>query len=337
MPLRPALSALFCLCAGAALANPAPSEIVATEVIPGFERLAEKADALETVARTDCAPDSTALRDAWSDAFDAWVRVSHLRLGPTETGDRAFALAFWPDTRGFTPKTLATLIADEDPSVETAETFTHVSIAARGFYAMEFLLFDPQFTDAGDYGCALIQAVTRDISDISDAILEDWRTDFSDAFTEAEIGPDGRYRTNDEALQALYTTLTSGLQFTSDTRLGRPLGTFERPRPTRAEAYRSERSLRHVRLSLEATEDLALALAQDAPEKVRTEIADAYDAAFAEVEAQESPVFAGVDTPMGRFKVEVLQQKIDTIRFVISSELGPELGLAAGFNSQDGD
>ena len=61
------------------------------------------------------------------------------------------------------------------------------------------------------------------------------------------------------------------------------------------------------------------------------------DLAFAEVEAQESPVFAGVDTPMGRFKVEVLQQKIDTIRYVIASELGPELGLAAGFNSQDGD
>ncbi|HBR37591.1 MAG TPA: peptidase M75, partial [Sulfitobacter pontiacus] len=49
------------------------------------------------------------------DAFDAWIAVSHLRFGPSETDNRAFALAFWPDSRGATPKTLAGLITDADP------------------------------------------------------------------------------------------------------------------------------------------------------------------------------------------------------------------------------
>ena len=95
--------------------------------------------------------------------FDAWVGVSHLRFGPSEQDDRAFALAFWPDPRGSTPKALAALIRDEDPVVSNPDDFSTVSIAARGFYALEFLLFDPQFATAEntDYLCALIQASSR--------------------------------------------------------------------------------------------------------------------------------------------------------------------------------
>ncbi|GAA4216571.1 hypothetical protein GGQ68_002895 [Sagittula marina] len=325
------LSLTFSLLAGVAMANPDPAQVVRDVVLPGFETLAERSHALDAAAAQDCAPDSVALRDAWAEAFDAWVRVSHLRFGPTEVDDRAFALAFWPDSRGVTPRTLAGLIADEDPVVTNPEAFQEVSIAARGFYALEFLLYDPAYADGSDYTCQLVQAVARDTSDIADAILADWQ-DFVVEFTDEG----SRYQTREEALQELFKAVTAGLQFTSDTRIGRPMGSFDRPRPARAEARRSERSLRHVRLSLEGTEALALALAAEAPE-VAKNIQDAYADAFAEVEAQDSPTFANVDTPMGRFKVEVLQGAVDSVRTVIGLELGPELGVVEGFNALDGD
>ena len=93
--------------------------IVETHVIPGYERLADETSTLARAAGDDCSPSNTTLIASFHDAFDAWIGVSHLRFGPSEQADRAFALAFWPDPRGSTPKALGTLIRNADPVIET--------------------------------------------------------------------------------------------------------------------------------------------------------------------------------------------------------------------------
>lgn len=305
--------------------------IVEGHILPGYQALKDETAALKLAAAEDCAPDVPALVAAYHDAFDAWVRVSHLRFGPSEKDDRAFALAFWPDPRGSTPKTLAALTRDEDPVVDDPDAFATVSVAARGFYAMEFLLFDAQFREVenADYHCALVRAVSTDIAGNAAAILEDWQTEYGALLSEPQSGP---YRTQTEAAQQLFTALSTGLQFTSEARLGRPMGTLERPRPNRAEARRSERSLRHVILSLEATMDLTRLLVDDNPE-----VMQAFQIALDRARGLDDPVFAGVATPQGRFRVEVLQQDINEVRQILAEEVGPRLGVAAGFNSLDGD
>lgn len=310
---------------------PSSGPIVQGHVLPGYRALSTTAADLEQAAAADCSPESPELRAAYGAAFDAWVGVSHLRFGPSEVDDRAFALAFWPDPRGSTPKALGALIRAKDPIIETAQGFKSVSIAARGFYALEFLLYDPQFTGGDDpaYTCALIQAVAADISENADAILAGWEDGYAALM---ETPGNDTYRTPTEAAQQFFTALSAGLEFTADTRLGRPLGTFDRPRPNRAEARRSGRSLRHVILSLQSTRQLAAALSGD----------DAtLDAAFAEALTQAQsltdPIFAEVASPQGRLHVEIVQQRIGIIRELLSSVLGPRLGFAAGFNSLDGD
>ena len=54
-------------------------------------------------------------------------------------------------------------------------------------------------------------------------------------------------------------------------------------------------------------------------------------------EELDDPVFAGVAEPQNRFRVEVLKQAVDDIRRCLAEDLGPTLGLTAGFNSLDGD
>ncbi|MDJ0995645.1 MAG: imelysin family protein [Dinoroseobacter sp.] len=306
--------------------------IVDTHILPGYQSLAAKTQILSTTAQQECTPSSATLQSAYHDAFDAWVSVSHLRFGPSETEDRAFALAFWPDPRGSTPKTLAGLIADADPVIETSEAFRTVSVAGRGFYALEFLLFDPAFVDMGspEYRCALIQAVLTDIADNSAAILEDWTDRYADLMRNA--GENGTYRSEEEALRQLFTALSTGLEFTSSARLGRPLGTFDRPKPKRAEARRSERSLRHVVLSLEATRALADLMSDENPE-----LDAAFVKALKRAETVDDPSFSGVAELQGRLRVEVLQQQVDLIRQKVAEDLGTSLGIAAGFNSLDGD
>lgn len=306
--------------------------IVDRHILPGFRALDAATTNMADTAQADCSADSPALRGAWADAFDAWIGVSHLRFGPSEDQDRAFALAFWPDTRGFTPKTLGQLIRDADPVVRDPAEFRHVSIAALGFYALEYLLFDPAFVDMGtpEYRCALIRAVSADAAGLAADILAGWEEEHADLLRGA--GTNDAYRTRDEAARQLYTALTTGLQFTSDTRLGRPMGTFDRPRPNRAEARRSGRSLRHVILSLEALRELA-ALLSDGDAVI--------DAGFAEALERagdlDDPVLAGVTTPSGRFRVELVKDSIDSLRRVIGERLAPKLGVEAGFNAMDGD
>ncbi|WP_208352090.1 imelysin family protein [Pseudaestuariivita rosea] len=312
--------------------TPDIDQIVDTHVLPGYERLVSLAQDLTAAANLDCSLDNDTLRTAYHDAFDAWVSVSHLRFGPSEQSNRAFALAFWPDTRGVTPRTLSAMIAAEDNVLETPDVFATASVAARGFYALEFLLYDPAFADqtTADYRCLLVQAIALDIERNAAAILSDWRTGYADLMRQA--GQNETYRSDLEAAQQFFTSLSTGLEFTSDMRLGRPMGTFDRPRPNRAEVRRSGRSLRHVVLSLRATRDLARLLSDgDAT----------LDAAFARslqlANDLNDPVFAGVSTPQGRFEVEALKQSIDDIRALVATQLGPKLGVAAGFNSLDGD
>ncbi len=309
---------------------------VMQHVLPGFVELADSTLELKRAAANDCGADSVALRKSWAAAFDAWVRVSHLRFGPTEEDNRAFALAFWPDSRGKTPKALSGLIEQENPIAQDPAAFSEFSIAAQGFYAMEFLLFDEVISNQGRdaYRCDLLRSIADGIYARAVAIEIDWSSDYSALLMTPNS--DQYYRTDREALQELYKAALTGLEFTADSRLGRPLGTFDRPRPKRAEAWRSERSLHHIVLSLESLRALVSILAQD-----QGELADSLDASFAyalELASElDDPDFSGVSDPMGRFRVDILRQAVDGLKERVGLELGPALGVAAGFNALDGD
>ena len=328
-------AALICV-PFAVTAGPSVPDIIEGHILPRFEALASTSRSLSRTALQDCDPRSPDLRDAYGVAFDAWVAASHLRFGPTEIDDRAFALAFWPDSRGATPRTLAMLIADQDPIANKPDTYGAVSIAARGFYAMEFLLYDETLMQAGDagYHCTLVQTVAADIAATSAAIYDDWTRNYVEVLLSP--GPDALYRNEEEVLQEMLRALSAGLQLTQESRLGRPLGTFDRPRPTRAEAWRSGRSAAHVALSLRALQELASYLAVS-----DTELSETLDRQFKDAHSRlldlNDPIFAGVTDPQSRLKIEVISQAVGTIRTTVQTDLGPTLGVAAGFTALDGD
>ena len=305
-------------------------------VLPGFDQLATSGQALDAAAQADCRAESESLRTAFGEALDAWTAVSHFRFGPTEVENRGFALAFWPDSRGKTPRALNGLIASQDPVAQTAESFATVSIAGRGLYAMEFLLYDAAISTAGsvEYHCALTQAVAADISVTAQELAADWHRRYAELMRNPIDG--GVYQSEAEVAQEFFKALNTGLQITADMRLGRPLGTYDAPRPKRAEAWRSGRSLHNVALSLEALERLAMQLAKAEPE-VAGQLGSRFDIALAEAKGLHDPRFAGVSDPSGRFRVEVLQRTVNDIRAVSMGALGPMLGVSGGFNSLDGD
>lgn len=303
-----------------AFANPQVDAAVADHILPRLATLTQMTSDL-----VDAGCDAQA---AWDDAAKAWIAVSHLRFGPTEIDNRAFALAFWPDPRGTTPKTLHAWLADGTLDVSDA------SIAGRGFYAMEFLAFDEAFWEY-EGTCDLMAALADDIHANAMAIQADWIDTYAALMTEA--GND-IYRTETESLQELYKSVGTGLEFTIDQRLGRPLGTFDRARPNRAEMRRGGRSLGNIATSIESLTELALILADDALDSEIVMFSARAQERVTQIENLEGGSNLNlVDRPVDRIKVEALQQDLTDFRVFLAEELGPQLGVIEGFNSLDGD
>lgn len=301
-------------------------------ILPRMATFAASAGALAEAAGADCRPG--ALAAPYATAFDAWMGVSHLQLGPMLEDGRGHAIAFWPDSRGATPATLRGLIAAEDPIVDDPADFARLSVAGRGLFALERMLYDPAFNgyETGSYSCALTRALATDLAREAAALRAGWVGGFADLMRHPG-GDNTTFLTETEVAQALFTQLLAGLDLTEAQRVDRPLGTFERPRPKRAEARLAGRSLRNVVLSLEALRELADTLADSGA----AETDAAFDRALAAAGKITDPGFANVGDPQERFKLEALKQRIETVRQTAQAEIGPQLGVAAGFNSSDGD
>jgi uncharacterized protein len=303
------------------------AEAVGGQALPGYAAFASATAGLATVAEADCGPE--AMKPSWNAAFDAWMAVSHLRLGPVEEDGRALAIAFWPDPKGAGQRAVAALLAGDGPPLDDAAAFAEVSVAGRGLFALERLLYDaPDSARA----CPLRRAIARDLSRMASETSDAWIGGYGAALTTAGAEGNDLFLSTAEARQAMFTQLVTGLDFTVDERLGRPLGTFDRPRPERAEARLSGRSMRNVRLSLAALTDLTVRLLPDSP---RTQAA--LDRASGLADGLDDDALARVGDPQVWLKVQILQQAVDAARDAALAEIGPALQVGVGFNASDGD
>lgn len=326
-PARPRLAALaaLALMALAPAARADVAETVKDQILPGYASFREKAAAL--AADPSC--EAEALRPAFNAAFDAWLAVGHLRLGPAEDEGRALAIAFWPDPKGLGQKAQTRLLTG-DPADLEPQRFAAQSIAARGLFALERLLYPEKPLPAD--GCALIRATSADLAHMAGAIEDDWTGGYADKLLAPGAAGNETFLTETEARQALFTQLATGLEFLSDQRLGRPLGTFDKPRPERAEARPSGRSQRNILLSLKALQAFAVALEPQSPQTQA-----AFDRAIMLAETLDDPILEGAGDPQKRLKIEILQQAVQSVRETAIAEIAPALGVDLGFNSQDGD
>ena len=247
------------------------------------------------------------------------------------------------------PEVLAAREADRLKSAAFAET----SVAVQGLPTLERLLYGAdaarlrsQDEDAG-YRCALLRAITANLSAIGGAMLAEWTApDGYAAVVASEAGGKGVYHSADEATLDLLKCMLTALELTADQRLTQPMGGDPaKARPRALEAWRSGRPLRNALLSLEAVEALYLAGpggfsdavkaagAADLDARVRSEFAHAHDAAT----AIDRPLQEAVMELDGRFRIEVLATHLRSLRDLMARDVALALSISPGFNSLDGD
>lgn len=302
-------------------------EAVRDILTPGYAAFETAALQLAATAQQTC--DAEAIIPAWHAAFDAWLFVAAIKIGPVEQDGMGLAIAYWPDPKGLGAKAQRSLLTASAEDLQP-EKFAHQSVAARGLTGLERLLWPN--SDLKSDPCPLIRATADDLARMSSLIRSQWESDFAKTILTAGAPENSTFLTRSEVRQSLFTQIDAELSFDRDQRLGRPLGSFDRPRPELAEARASGRSLRNVTLSLRALRALSESLTPDIPKTLA-----AFDHALTLAEELNDPTFDGVADPATRLKVEILQQAINSIQQVARQELARDLDVDLGFNAADGD
>lgn len=330
--------------------------LVDSHVIPRYQTLANTADALSASTTAFCTkPDMQGLERARADfhrVMDAWQGIEHLSVGPVEHFMRRYRIKYWPDKHGTGAKQLRAMLATENRDLLGQSALAEASVAVQGLPALERVLFSSKggletFGDQGapGYRCELAAAIARNLAGMAQAILDEWTggaPSYREHFLTAGDG-NQLFDSNTEVASLLLTDLSTALQTIEEYKLQRPLGKdVARSKPRRAESWRSRRSLRNLRINLEALRDLyrtgySPSLSADPQgakldERIETAFTDSIAAA-----TKDEPLFDMVADPTLRPELERLLLLVRSLTRIASVELPAALDLTLGFNALDGD
>ncbi len=320
-------------------------------IVPAYRALAASTAGLDDTARTFCAAPTDAgldaLRDAYHRQVDAWQAVQHVSIGPVSFEMRRYRMQLWPDKRGNVGKHLGRLLAEGDAAMLDADDFARGSVAVQGISALEQLLFEDAPTAADFAGerrmrCQVAMAVTANMAMITRRIVDDWTAGdapFRDYVASARLG--NAFFEDDETLAALLLRdLRMQLQLIVEYKLTRPLGeSADTVRPRRAESWRSGRSLRNVRVNLEALRaqwQAGFATVIDDDTLLGGVEAD-FDAALAALADLQRPLVDLLDDADARQRVTLLVAATQALVGRFLGDIPGHLDLAAGMVSLDGD
>ena len=314
--------------------------------LPRYAALAEQGQDLATALTDLCSgrSDKAAVQQAYHRAMDAWMAIQHLRFGPVDYLDRHSRLYFWPDKTNALGKQLPRALNERSPHLLEPTALAKASVALQGLPALERLLFSDKAPVEETYGCAFAQAIGANVAGIAAGVLHDWR-DGESAYARRIIEADANdllFSDSKEVAGLFFAGLHEALRATDELRLGRPLGEAgSRPRPRRAESWRSGRSLRNITVILESLASMTEGFASLLRARNQGALADRLSTDFAQAidkaRAIQPPLSEAVVDPIEKPKTEALRDSIRALHVLLATEVSPALDLWTGFNSLDGD
>jgi predicted lipoprotein len=266
-------------------------------------------------------------------AWSAWAPLDSYQFGPIEQTGAALSVDFWPDKKDFVGRGLDALLALPEAEQARVDGVATVSAAAQGLPALERLLA----TDLPV--CPAAIGISAHLQATADAIYQGWFAADGWAQLMRTAGPENPvYLSDGEVSRTFFTAVDFGLERVADTRIGRPLGSYERSYPRRAEGWRLGLSASIAAAQIEALADLVdeafgPALAPETAAHFRSVAQAAHD----RLTAIEPPLHEAVADGMGHLRVEAVQTRVQQLRQILAEDIGPELGLETGFSAADGD
>ena len=335
----------------AAQAAKAALALVDQFVIPAYRNLVETTEAQEK-AWTAFAPkretgDFASLRAAYNATADSWANAQIIKTGPITLFLRYDRFAYWPEARNATSRALDQLLTSANPKDLQPDSLAHDSVAGQGLTALERLLYD------GDDPAALLKApgkdgawrtqvglgIARNLAAISRDVLKDWTApDGVRSMIVANKGWKNLFADAPEAARLLLTDLVVGFKLMHDVKLLPVLGAnTAAAKPKSAEAWRSARSQRDLKLNLAAAQGMTKALADVTTPAHRAKIDGLLTNAAKAIDAMPADLGEAAADPKRRGRVDAARVAIKAAQTEIAKTLPGDVGVTLGFNSLDGD
>ena len=320
--------------------------VVDEYAIPAYQKLYQSSQQLQKSSTVFCADVSdkslTQLQDSFHKTMDTWQWIQTFRLGPAGKFMRSFRLEMWPDRSNAATKHLRKLLSEANPASLEAAQFIKASVAVQGLSAMERILFakdstykDYQTDANANFRCQLLSAISLNVDGIAKDLLNAWENEYRDIIIKPSKDNDF-FETDKEVAAQFLNELSTQLQVIIEQKFDRPIA-GDKFYLTKAESWRSQRSLRNIVLNLQSTQALyQVAFAKHISDKnlAQKQLA-LFDTALQASKDLMMPLAEAYTN-----KQDELQHWIKTIHALkksISTELPAAIDIQLGFNSLDGD
>jgi predicted lipoprotein len=340
------------LLAGAVAAQPNTNwtevnlAVTDVHVIPSYKAFAASAEELNTVAGGFCANISAdslaALQTSFHHAMDGWQGVQHIQFGPITYFNWNFRIQYWPDDNGTGARQLSALIAAKDAAVLDNAAFDRQSVGVQGFQALENLLFDAKSLadlQADPYRCQVVQTIAANIAEIASGVASRWVDEFRTTVEKADER--GFFESSEDATIDYLKALIEPVRGIQQNKLEAVLGDApEATRERRAESWRSQRTLRNIKLNVAALEQEFSASTPALSSVLQDADIEIVNAAFAKLQeslaAQPDSLAEALAADNGHAKLLEVVANFDALFEALEASL-KNTDLYLGFNSLDGD
>ena len=319
------------------------------QVIPAYSQFAEAAADLARKGEAFCSDlsqDTLAeFQASFHTSMDAWQQVQHIQFGPVTYFNWNFRLHYWPDENGTGARQLDAIIAEANEEVLDSERFARESVGVQGFPALERLLFQEdsqQQLSSNPFRCSVAQTIAVNISDMAAGIHMRWVDEFRE--TVANADERGFFESAEDATIDFMKAQVEPIRRIQQQKIEEVLGeSAGRERVRRAESWRSNRSLRNIRLNVKALENLfngSESTEYQLNNVLYAEDVDTINANFSELDATLASLPDSMSEVMesdsGREQLLDLAAKLDALYESLEAAL-KNTDLYLGFNSLDGD
>jgi uncharacterized protein len=344
----------------AADAKPVLTDLTNDVILPTYRAADASAEQLRVATKgLESAPSAATLaaaQAAWRAARKVWHQAEAFRFGPVTTKKITDAIDFWP-ARG---DTIEGVVNGKDPI--TAASFEALGANAKGFQALEYLLFD---STAGD--AAVLQRFTTDppavrrrtyavtaaehLKGKTAELLAAWdpaggnfAREITEAGTGATLFPSGK-----SAVDQLVNSVVFSVDLVTGTKIGKPSGTKSggNPLPDQEESPRSDNSIADMLDTLEGARSVYMGDYGGVDGKGISDLIRAKNAALdARVLAQMDDAKAKIGAIPPPFRtaittqrpaVEAAYQASRTLKNTLAIEVANTLATTLVFNDNDGD
>lgn len=322
-------------------------------VAPGYAALATATDALVgSLSRLCAEPGGGTLEAARADfatAVIAFSRVELFRFGPARENNRFERLFFWPDRRGRGRRQVEALIAREDEATLDVAALRQKSVAVQGFLALETVLAGKGSRGLADgiadfrcrQGLTIAGAIDRTVR----RIHRGWVEPGGFGAVMRSVGPDNPvYRSHGEVVEDFLGAASEQLGVVVRLKLHRMLRDGPKTaKPKAAPFWRSGLARASIVANVDGVAALldegdlgSLLPASDAglAEQIASELRRARDEVSAMSGGGLPEILSNPEKHRGLAEAAA---RLGAATTAFAERFPAALGLAAGFNSLDGD